>query len=61
MPFSANEVLIAAKPIPGDALDKFSTAIAGDVAAKLGKLFKESYNHTRPVVLAFKLVDKQKI
>jgi hypothetical protein len=57
MPFAANEVLIAPKPLgdPGEI-----KGLVGDVSIKLGQAFKESYKHTRPVPIAFSKAEKLK-
>lgn len=60
MPFSANQILIPARPVPGDDLDKISSTVSGEVSSKLGALIKDEYKHSRPVALEFKKAAKLK-
>ncbi|RZJ10544.1 MAG: hypothetical protein EOP39_08555 [Rubrivivax sp.] len=60
MPFTANQILIPARPVPDDDLEKIGSTVAGEVATKLGALLKQAYNHTRPVAMEFKKAAKLK-
>jgi hypothetical protein len=59
MPFSANEVLIAASEIPGGSPEKIKT-LAGEVASKLGAKFKAEYKDTDKQPIAFSKAEKLK-